>query len=72
VCSGETVYVADSEWLLGSLSCRAGSLLLGKAVGELQCGGGGGGGDEEEGEMTKRKTVEMIFKGGIPCCLLCR
>lgn len=69
MCSGENVCVAGSEWLLGPLSPRAGSLSLGKAVGELQCGGGGGGG-EEEGEMTRRKTVEVIFKGGIPCCLL--
>lgn len=68
MCSGENVCVAGSEWLLGPLSFRAGNLSLGKAVGELQCGGGGGG--EEEGEMTKRKTVEMIFKGGIPCYLL--
>lgn len=70
MCSGGNGCVADSEWLLGSLSSRAGSLSLGKAVGELQWGGGGG--VEEEGEMTKRKTVEMILKGGIPCCLLCR
>lgn len=65
MCSGENVCVAGSEWLLGPLSSRAGRLSLG----ELQCGGGGGGG-EEEGEMTKRKTVEMVFKGGIPHCLL--
>lgn len=41
MCSGENVCVADSEWLLGSLSSRAGNLSLGKAVGELQCSGGG-------------------------------
>lgn len=69
MCSGENVCVAGSEWLLGPLSSRAGRLSLGRAVGELQCGGGGGGG-EEEGEMTKRKAVEMVFKGGIPHCLL--